>query len=70
MRFRIVVHARRLVREIWYVEADNADEAREKHYNSDSSFEEEDTIDTPEDWIEEIENLDDPTGDLETDEGL
>lgn len=70
MIFRIVVGQRRIVEEIWHVEADNAAEARELHENGCSSFLEEETISTPEEWIESITNLDDPDGMLEVDEGL
>lgn len=70
MRFKIVARQRRTVEEIWTVEANNAEEARELHYNGCSSFLEEQTIDVPEEWVEDIINLDDPDGTFQVDEGL
>lgn len=72
MRFKLIVHSKRIVREVWYVEAENQDTAIEDYHDccDNVSFEEEETIDTPESWIDEVYNLDDPTGDLDMDEGL
>lgn len=70
MKFKIIVLQHRVVREEWTVDATNRAEAIDLHEQDCSSFVEEETIDTTDSQVHAVENLDDPDGTLELDEGL
>lgn len=65
-----MVFEHRTVREEWYVDADNPEQAEELFYNGAASFDSEECVHVSDAEIDSIQNLDDPEGLLTTDEGL
>lgn len=70
MRFKVVVFEHRTVREEWYVDADNPEQAEERYFSGDGTFDSEECVHVSDTEVDSVTNIDDPEGLLTTDEGL